>query len=124
MTADDRPRWRRLVGVVEDAGPPLAKAAGTDTFARVVGVVVGVTSSADRFMKAQAARVWHALNLPSASDVNRLRELIADVDRQVQQIQRKLDAGEEGPAGGSPDSGGVRTRSPDARRSGSARSSS
>ena len=84
----------------------MSRAAGNSTFAKTIGVSVKITRSADRMVKAQFARAWHLVNLPAASDVRRLREMVADLDREVQQVQRQLDAHEGGREGGSSDSVG------------------
>jgi hypothetical protein len=103
--------WRRAVGGVErELGPPLTRVAGSRTFARALGVTVKVTRSADRMVKNQFARVWHTFNLPAATDVRRLREMVGDLDREIQQVQRQLDAQEGGQVDGSQDSVGFRAK--------------
>ena len=88
----------------------MSRVAGSSAFAKAVGVTVRVTRSADRMVKAQFARTWHLVNLPAASDVRRLREMVADLDRELQRVQRQLEAQEGGRAGGSPDSDGSDAR--------------
>jgi hypothetical protein len=85
-------RLRKVVGGVEGGiAPPIERATRSKEFAQVLGITVSMRKSAERFVKSRSAQLWHALNLPAGTDVRRLRELVADLDRQIRLLQHQLE---------------------------------
>jgi hypothetical protein len=86
-------RLRKVVGGVESGiAPPINRATRSKEFAQVLSITISVRKSTERLIGRGAARFWHALNLPAGTDVRRLRELVADLDRQLRHLQHQLDA--------------------------------
>lgn len=86
------PRWQQVVEAVDrKVGPALEAAARHEAF--VIGFALvhrgrrGLGSHAERFSR----RLLHGLNLPAASDVNRLLTQIGAVQKEVRVLSGKVD---------------------------------
>ena len=90
--ADRRPLWRRAFDSVERAiAPGLESTVRSEGFADVATAAMRVraemTKSAERAMR----RTLHFWNLPAGSDVKRLSEQVASVERRVRDLAKRLD---------------------------------
>ena len=89
-----RPLWRRAFDSGERllAGP-LEDLVQHEAFGVAVTIanrgLVATRSHAERASR----RVLHALNVPAASDVNRLLNHIADVEREVRRLRQAITSG-------------------------------
>lgn len=85
-----RPAWRRVIdGVEQRLAEPLEDlvrhdgvGVGLTVLSRAVSTARGVTERGSR-------RVLHALNIPAASDINRLLAHIAVVEREVRSLSAR-----------------------------------
>ena len=97
----EKPQWRKSYDAVERAVAPRAEAlVRSDQFATVTAAVSGVRRAVSDGVNGVAARVWHLVNLPAGTDVQRLRVQIGALDRDVRRMsmqleQRQDEAGEE-----------------------------
>jgi hypothetical protein len=88
-----KPLWLRVVLRLERAiGEPVEKAVSSDTYfdtvstARRTGLrIVAITEGLSR-------RAWHLFNLPAGSDIWRVREQLARMDRRLVQLRKELEA--------------------------------
>ena len=63
----------------------------TSQFARAVGLLTGANALARRQAAAGVGRVWHLLNVPTASDVARLRRQIGALDHELRTLTMQLE---------------------------------
>jgi len=81
------PLWRRLYDTAERAvSPRLESVVRTDHFARGAALAGWAQSTARTQVAALSARVWHLVNLPSGTDIARLRGQIGALDREVRRL--------------------------------------
>ncbi len=86
------PGLRDLYDRFEKVATPLAaQVVRTEEFAQVAAVVAG----ANKMVRAEAqklqAKVWHAMNLPAGTDVQRLRTQLGALDREVRLLTVELE---------------------------------
>jgi hypothetical protein len=93
------PLWLRLVLRAERAiGEPVEAAVRSDAY---FDAVAGMNKAAARLsgaVEGVSKRGWHALNLPAGTDVRRLREQLARMDRRMAELTKQLEDLEHRPA--------------------------
>jgi hypothetical protein len=81
------PLWRRLYDTAERAvSPRLESVVRTEHFARGAAVAGRAQATARTQVAALSARVWHLVNLPTGTDIARLRAQIGALDREVRRL--------------------------------------
>jgi len=86
-----KPLWRRAYDAVErPVGSRLEEAVQTDVFADVAGLLMWTRAEAGRRVERTTRSVLHRVNLPTASDVVRLREQVSALDRSVKRLDDSL----------------------------------
>ena len=84
--------WRRAYDAVErNVSPRVEAVVHSDEFTTVTAVFANTRQVAGSQVNAAAARLWHLLNLPAGSDVQRLRTQVGALDRQVRRLTMQLD---------------------------------
>ncbi len=84
--------WQRAYDAVErNVSPRVEELVHSDEFARMTAVIARSRRLAGNRVNAAAARLWHLLNLPAGSDVQRLRTQVGALDRQVRRLTMQLD---------------------------------
>ena len=85
----DRPLWRQGFDAIERrlAGP-VEEAVRTELFADVVALAIRARRRAQREVERRTRAVLHAVNVPTATDVRRVSEQLADLQRQVRELER------------------------------------
>jgi hypothetical protein len=85
----DRPLWRQGFDAIERrlAGP-VEGAVQTDLFADVVALGIRVQRRAQREVERRTRTILHAVNVPTATDVRRVSEQLAELQRQVRELER------------------------------------
>ena len=63
----------------------------SDDFARMTAVIARSTRLAGNRVNAIAAGVWHLMNLPAGTDLQRLRMQVGALDREVRRLSLQLD---------------------------------
>jgi hypothetical protein len=82
---------RRAYDAVErNVSPRVEAVVHSDEFATVTAVIASTTQVAGSQVDAAAARLWHLVNLPARSDVQRLRAQVGALDRQVRRLSLEL----------------------------------
>lgn len=102
--------WRAIVTapvrvVTDRVGPALDGFTRSDEFAALTAIRTRTRHEAGRRLERASRRLFHLVNLPAASDINRLLRQIALVEREVRELRKQLDdtrAGEGGPDGPPP----------------------
>lgn len=80
--------WRRAFDSTEGAAAPrLERLVREPAFRTTVVVVRRTTAFAQGLVEAGTRSLWHAVNLPTATDVRKLRRQIGALDREVRLLQ-------------------------------------
>ena len=88
----DRPGWRRAFDAVErNVSPRVEALAHSDEFTRMTAVTARSRRLAGNAANTIAARVWHLMNLPAGTDLQRLRTQVGALDREVRRLSLQLD---------------------------------
>ena len=88
----DKPGWRRAYDAAEGTVAPRAEAlARTNQFARATATIAGGRRLVSDRVNGTAARLWHLINLPAGTDVQRLRVQVGALDREVRRLTLQLD---------------------------------
>ncbi len=88
-----RPRWRRAFDAAERTITPRVEAlVRTSEFSRSTAWGFGVRAAARTGVTDLSTRVWHALNLPAATDIQRLRSQVGAVDRDIRRLSLRLES--------------------------------
>ncbi len=84
--------WRPLVnGIDSRVTPPANKLVRTDAFADTVSVVTRLEGSLRRRVERQSSSLLHALNLPTAGDVRKMRRQLAAVEARLRDMAERLE---------------------------------
>jgi len=90
--APSPPLWRRLYDTAERAvAPRLETLVRTKHFARGTALATQAQATARAQVAALSARAWHLVNLPTGTDVARLRVQIGALDREVRRLALRLE---------------------------------
>jgi hypothetical protein len=88
----DKPGWRQAYDVAErNVAPRVEALVRTNQFANTTAVVARARRRIGDQVNGFAARVWHLINLPAGTDVQRLRVQVGALDRQVRRLTLQLD---------------------------------
>lgn len=94
MTESDRPAWRPLFDWVERAaGERLEGATRSDEFADFVTFAKRTEAAARRLYLDLTAGALHRANIPAWSDLLRLSEQVAGLERRVRDLSLELERG-------------------------------
>ncbi|WP_157592493.1 hypothetical protein [Solirubrobacter soli] len=87
-----KPLWLRAVHRLERAvGEPVESAVRTETYFDVMSTVTRKTKSAKRKVSGASTRALHLLNLPAGTDVRRMREQLARMERRLNQLSEQVE---------------------------------
>ncbi len=90
------PLWLRLVLRAERAiGVPVEAAVRSDPYFDAVAELNKARARVSGAVEGVSRRGWHLLNLPAGSDLCRLREQLARMDRRLVQVTKELEALEQ-----------------------------
>lgn len=109
-TADQPSPLRAVVAapvrlLADRVGPALDGFTRSEEFAALTAIRTRARQEAGRQLERTSRRLFHLVNLPAASDINRLLRQIALVEREVRELRKRLDdepTTEGGPGGGTP----------------------
>jgi hypothetical protein len=92
-----RPLWLRVVHRVERAiGEPIEAAVRSDTYFDVVAHATRARSFAIDAAEGVSRRCLHVVNLPAGTDVRRVREQLARMERRIQTLTDEIASLEAG----------------------------
>ena len=87
-----KPGWRQANDAAEtNVAPRVEAVVHTNQFARTTAMTARVRRWVSNEVNGVAARLWHLINLPAGTDVQRLRVQIGALDRQVRRLTLQLD---------------------------------
>jgi polyhydroxyalkanoate synthesis regulator phasin len=86
----ERPLWRQAFDAVDRriAGP-VEGAARSDVFGDVLALTVRAERRLRRELERRTRRALHFANLPTASDVRRLSEQVAELRRELRELEER-----------------------------------
>ena len=131
----DQPLWLRAVLRVERAvGKPVESAVRSEKYFDLVTKTTRIRRKAGGAAEGVSRRALHVLNLPAGSDIRRVRQQLARMERQIDQLagdvaeidESRTSDGSSRATGGSPRAtgGSPRTTGRSARATGGSRSNS
>lgn len=92
MSMSAKPLWLRAVIRLERAvGEPFEAAVRTETYFDLMTKVTRTTKTVKRKASGASTRGLHLLNLPAGSDVQRLREQLARMERRLNQLSEQAE---------------------------------
>jgi hypothetical protein len=91
-TQNRAPLWLRAVHRLERTiGEPLEAALHSDTYFDLITEMLRVKARTGRSLEAVSRRTLHLLNLPAGTDIRRVREQLARVERRLADLSKELD---------------------------------
>jgi hypothetical protein len=94
----EKPQWRKSYDAAERAVAPRAEAlVRSGKFATVTAAISGARRAVGNGVNGVAARVWHLVNLPAGTDLQRLRVQIGALDRDVRRLSLQLEQRQDQP---------------------------
>ena len=89
---DERPLWQQLFDAWEkEAGPRLEEYVQTDQFAEQMTAFQQRNRRMAEMNEEASRRFLRSWNLPTASDVEKLSQQVADIDRQLRALSQRVD---------------------------------
>jgi polyhydroxyalkanoate synthesis regulator phasin len=90
--ADERSTWKRLFDTVEQAvAPRLEELAQSEQFSDAAAVMARLRADFAARTERTMRQNLHFWNLPAGSDIKRLSEQIASLERRVRDLSKRLD---------------------------------
>src|SRR5437763_10051155 len=87
----DQPLWLKLILRVERTiGEPVESAVRSDTYFEVISKANRVRRRATGAVEGVSRRALHVLNLPAASDIRRMRQQLARMERRLNQLSEEV----------------------------------
>jgi hypothetical protein len=84
--------WRRAYDTFErNVSPRVEAIVHSDGFATVTAVLASTSDVAGTQVDTVTTRLWHLMNLPARTDVQRLRKQVGALDREVRRLTLQLD---------------------------------
>lgn len=89
--ASPSPLWKQLFDALDERlSPAINEMARSDEAAQLAALARRGRSELDRRVEQASRRALHMMNLPAGSDVNRLLEHIARLEREVRDLRKAL----------------------------------
>ena len=109
--AEPHPLWRRAIDAADTSvSPRLEELVRSEQFADTAAVVARLQGQLQRRTERVLRRGWHFWNLPAGSDVKRMSEQIASLERRVRDLSKQLEEVQDKPSH-KPSQGGNRGQS-------------
>jgi hypothetical protein len=90
------PTWRVVVDRLDRTVSPRADAfVRTNLFADTVAAMIRMEAQVRRRAERQTNRMWHLCNLPTASDIRRMRSQLASVEARLRDVSERQEEYEE-----------------------------
>jgi hypothetical protein len=87
-----KPLWLRAVYRLERAiGEPVEAVVRTETYFDVMTTATRTTKSVKRKVTGVSTRALHLVNLPAGTDVQRMREQLARMERRLNQLSEHVE---------------------------------
>lgn len=84
--------WRSAVNRLDQIVTPSAdKLVRTSLFADSIAALTRLEVQVRRRVERQSSRYWHALNLPTAGDVKRVRRQLAAMEARMRDLSEQLE---------------------------------
>jgi hypothetical protein len=94
----NQPLWLRAVLRLERAiGEPIESAVRSDTYFDLVSTTTRVRRKVEGAAEGVSRRCLHMLNLPAGSDIRRMRQQLARMERRLNQLSHDVSELDESP---------------------------
>jgi len=94
-----KPTWRKAFDAVErPIATGLERVVHTDEFLSVLSFTTQAQAEGKRRLERLTRRALHAVNIPAGSDIKRLHDQIAGLDRRLREVRDELEAARRGGA--------------------------
>lgn len=101
--SEEQPLWRQGFDVVERAvATRLEEVIGSERFAIAVGLASQAQKAVQRRTEKTTRRLLHVANLPAGSDITRILNELAQLQRQVRELAKQSGSGGTGSGGTEP----------------------
>jgi hypothetical protein len=67
----------------------------TNVFADSVAAMIRLEAQVRRRLEHQSARIWHLYNLPTATDIRRMRGQLASMEARLRDVSERLEESED-----------------------------
>jgi polyhydroxyalkanoate synthesis regulator phasin len=85
-----RPLWRQAFDALDRrVAGPVEGAARSDAFGDLLALTVRAERRLQRAVERRTRRALHFVNLPAASDVRRLSEQVAELRRELRELEER-----------------------------------
>jgi hypothetical protein len=90
--ANDLPLWLKLVLRMERTiGVRVESALHSDAYFDLVADVNRTRARATAAVESVSKRIWHLANLPAGTDIRRMRQQLAGMERRLIQLSKELE---------------------------------
>ena len=97
--ANGKPLWRQAFDAMERrVAGPTESAVRSDLFNDAVALTFRLQRRVQGEIERRSRRALHSVNLPAASDIKRVSEQVATLERQVRSLRHELEAAPKQPA--------------------------
>jgi hypothetical protein len=94
------PIWRSSFGAVAGTvDSQFQRLLDCEAVVLAVGLAQTVRRDMAKRSEQASKRVWHVLNLPTSSDINRLFTQLGSVEREIRALEKRFEGGADGPEG-------------------------
>jgi phage shock protein A len=90
--AEPQPRWRQLFDAVEqNLTPQVEQWVQSEQFADLTAAMTKLRAQMQERTERAMRRSWHFWNLPAGSDVKRMSEQLASLERRIRDLSKQLE---------------------------------
>jgi hypothetical protein len=98
----DLPLWLKLVLRMERAiGVPVESAVHSNAYFDLVAELNRAKARTTSAVEGVSKRIWHLANLPAGTDIRRVRQQLASMERRLIQLSKELEEQRDAGPGGS-----------------------
>lgn len=88
----DKPAWRTVFDqLMDEVGPRLSDATGSDAFLEAAEVAEAIRVRASSELQRNSRRALHSMNLPAGNDISIVRQEIGELTREVRALARSVE---------------------------------
>jgi hypothetical protein len=100
VASSNAPLWRQVFDAVDRRiAPPAEHAVQTHLFADAIALALHAQRRIQRETERHSRRVLHLINVPTATDVKRVADQLAALQRQIRALEHRLEDADDRPQG-------------------------
>ncbi|MEZ5376010.1 MAG: hypothetical protein R2733_05800 [Acidimicrobiales bacterium] len=87
-----QPLWKRVFDAVErESGPALTKTLANPDVIELITIAAAVRKRAQSDLAEVARRGLHVFNLPAGTDISKVSQQVAGLEREIRQLNRRIE---------------------------------